>query len=206
MKALLGRKIGMSQMFSEAGNAVAVTLVVAAANDVVLRRTVDKDGHAALQLGLPRHNSKEIEGGDKLTPSRLKRKYQMRREFSIEADEGVKTMTVGQFTAGDMVEIVGTAKGKGFQGVVKRHKMKGGPASHGHRHVLRRPGSIGSRFPQHVLKGKRMAGRMGGQRVTVKNLKIAWIDEAKQLLAIEGAIPGPKGSVVEVRGIAEIKE
>lgn len=193
-------------MFSENGSVAAVTILAVPANDVVLRRSVDKDGYQAIQLGLPRVNSQKSQEAQKLTPGSLQKKYQARREFFVETAADVKELTVGQFVPGDMVNVIGISKGKGFQGVVKRHGFKGGPASHGHRHVLRSGGSIGSRFPQHVIKGRKMAGRMGADRVTVKNLKIAWVDEEKQLLAIEGAVPGPKGSVVEVIEVVKKKE
>ncbi|MBI4022365.1 MAG: 50S ribosomal protein L3 [Candidatus Andersenbacteria bacterium] len=186
MKALLGRKVGMSQMFSPAGEAVPVTLIVAEPNEVTLRRVAARDGYEAVQLGLPRRS--------------LVRRWAARREFLMSVTEETNTLTVEQFSPGDVVTVAGVSKGKGFQGVVKRHHFKGGPASHGHRHVLRRPGSIGSRFPQHVLKGKRMAGRMGGERVTVKNLSVVWVDAAQHLLAIRGAVPGTRGSIVEVTG------
>ena len=136
----------------------------------------------------------------KQTPGAMKRAYAARREFRVEAPEDATENTVASFEVGDVVTIIGTSKGKGFQGVVKRHGFAGGPASHGHRHVLRSPGSIGSAFPQHVLKGKKMAGRMGGDRVTVKNLKVSWIDVDKSVLAVSGAVPGPPGSIVEIHG------
>ena len=205
MKAILGQKVGMSQVFSSEGEVVPVTLISVEPNIITLRRFKDKDGYAAVQLALPR--KKEVkkdgerhnEGGlQKGKPGELKRRFMARREFPIEMDEKESVLTVKQFEVGDKVFVVGTSKGKGFQGVVKRHGFKGGPASHGHRHSLRKGGSIGSAYPQHVFKGKRMAGRMGSDRVTVKNLSIVWIDEEKNVLAVKGAVPGAKGSVVEV--------
>ncbi len=205
MKALLGQKIGMSQVFSEGGEAVPVTLIIATSNVVMLRRSRDKDGYDAIQLALPRSGNQKMpaRSSDKAAPqprpNQLKKLFIARREFKGSWPQDVVALGVEQFTAGDIVDVVGTSKGKGFAGVVKRHHFKGGPASHGHRHVLRRPGSIGTRFPQHVLKGKKMAGRMGHDRVTVKNLAVMSIDRAKSLIAIKGAIPGVKGSVVEIR-------
>ena len=204
MKVIIGQKVGMSQVFSSEGAVIPVTLVVAEPNIITLRRFKDKDGYAAVQLALPRQ--KEVKkDGEKLNkkdlkgkPKELKRRFMARREFPIELDEKESVVTVKQFEVGDTVIVVGTSKGKGFQGVVKRHGFKGGPASHGHRHSLRQAGSIGSAYPQHVFKGKRMAGRMGSDRVTVKNLSIMWIDEEKNVLAVKGAIPGAKGSIVEV--------
>lgn len=182
-------------MFSPEGEAVAVTLISAETNAILLRRNESKDGYKAVQLGLSRKNSKKAE---KLTPGAMKRQYEARREFSFEVKDDVQKIGLEQFVVGDVVRIAGVSKGKGFQGVVKRHGFAGGPKSHGHRHVLRAPGSIGSAFPEHVMKGKRMAGRMGSDRVTVKNLPIMWIDAEKNVLAVKGAIPGTRGSVVEL--------
>ncbi|MEX1112204.1 MAG: 50S ribosomal protein L3 [Candidatus Andersenbacteria bacterium] len=200
MKALLGRKIGMSQVFADGGKAIPVTLIVAEPNKALIHRTEDKDGYAAVQLALPRKkNVKQDE--KKLTPTVLKAAYAARREFKGEFSVDQTDFTVAQFEPGDVVEVAGMSKGKGYAGVVKRHHFKGGPASHGHRHVLRRPGSIGGRFPQHVFKGMRMAGRMGYDRVTVKNLVVVAVDVEKNLIAIKGAVPGTKGSVLEIRHI-----
>jgi large subunit ribosomal protein L3 len=210
MKALLGRKIGMSQIFSDKGEMVAVTLIIAIPNVVTLRRTKDQDGYDAVQLALPKDARSRIQDTDKQLkkggqkrvtgkPSEQARRFAARREFAGEFPDDVESLGVNQFAAGDVVEVSGVSKGKGFAGVVKRHGFKGGPASHGHRHVLRRPGSIGSRFPQHVFKGLRMAGRMGHDRVTVKNLSVVSIDTEKDILVIKGAVPGAPGSIVEIR-------
>jgi len=185
-------------MFSPKGERVGVTLIYCNPNIVTLVRDNDRDGYAAVQLALPKDKIENAE--EKPTKKKKKQnKYIARREFDMEISDKVKHLDVNQFEVGDVVEVVGKSKGKGFQGVVKRHGFKGGPASHGHRHVLRSPGSIGSAFPQHVMKGKRMAGRMGSDRVTVKNLKIVWVDKDKNILAVSGAVPGSRGSVVEVR-------
>lgn len=198
MKVLLGRKIGMSQVFSEKGEVVPITLIFANPNIVTLRRSKDKDGYAAVQLALPKKNVKPVGEKQRLTPRRQQSMYAYRSEFLGELAEDVNQLDVAQFTPGDVVQVSGISKGKGFAGVVKRHHFKGGPASHGHRHVLRRPGSIGARFPQHVRKGVRMAGRMGHDRVTVKNLSIVSVDPEKHILAIKGAVPGVRGSIVEI--------
>lgn len=195
MKALLGRKIGMSQVFSPQGEVMAVTLIQAEPNIITLRRNQERDGYTAIQLALPDRAKVTTDGQPKHTD------YVLQREFSFEAPDDVRVLTVEQFTPGDAIEVSGTSKGKGFQGVVKRHHFKGGPASHGHTDWERRPGSIGQRFPQHTLKGKRMAGRMGRDRVTVKNLKVVAVDRTLNLLAVSGAIPGHRGSVVEIRSI-----
>lgn len=187
MKALLGKKIGMSQVFTADGSVVPITLVVAENNKVTLRRKAARDGYDAIQLALPH--------------AKPNRAPIAKREFGLDLAEDVQEIGVEQFAVGDRIEVIGVSKGKGFAGVVKRHHFKGGPASHGHRHVLRRPGSIGSRFPQHTLRGMRMAGRMGGDRVTVKNLEIVAIDAEKKLLAVKGAVPGKRGSVLMIRSI-----
>lgn len=168
----------MSQMFSSDGGVVPVTLVSAEPNEIMLRRDEKKDGYTAVQL---QHND-------------------VRREFKIDVDGKTSHLTVEQFEPGDVVEVSGVSKGKGYAGVVKRHGFAGGPASHGHRHALRKSGSIGSAFPQHVLKGKKMAGRMGSDKVTVKNLTVVWTDKEKHLLAIKGAVPGRRGAILEITG------
>ena len=180
-----------------------VTLIFADQNIVTLRRTQEKAGYEAVQLALP--TGKEVPTEQKRTPRVLHRLYGARREFRTTVAEDVKSVGVEQFVPGDIVEVSGTSKGKGFQGVVKRHGFKGGPASHGHTDWERRMGSTGSRFPQHTRPGKRMPGRMGGMRVTVKNLTVVSVDPERKLLAIKGAVPGPRGSVLEVRSI-EAKE
>lgn len=189
MKAILGRKIGMSQTFTSEGIVVPVTLIEATPNSITVRRSEDKDPHNAVQLGLLKAKPKKGQ------------LFAARKEFLMEVEDAATEVTVAQFSPGDVVEVSGISKGKGFAGVVKRHHFKGGPASHGHRHVLRRPGSIGSRFPQHVFKGKRMAGRMGSDRVTVKNLEVVSVDVELHVLAIKGAVPGRRGSIVEIRSL-----
>jgi large subunit ribosomal protein L3 len=192
----------MSQVFSPEGEVIPITIIQAHPNAVTLRRLPDRDGYAAVQLALPK---KKREGQEE--PSEQQNteptEYVAQREFLGLLDEGVAELTVAQFTPGEAVEVSGISKGKGFQGVVKRHHFKGGPASHGHTDWERRGGSIGQRFPQHTLKGKRMAGRMGAQRITVKNLHVVLVDPALHLLTVKGAVPGPAGSVVEIRGREE---
>lgn len=187
MKAILGRKIGMSQVFAPDGAVVPVTLIQAEPNEITLRRKAEKDGSAAIQLTL-KHRT------------RTDRKIAS-REFMVEVAEDTKILTVEQFAPGDVVEVSGISKGKGFQGVIKRHHFKGGPASHGHTDWERRPGSIGQRFPQHTFKGKRMAGRMGYDRVTVKNLTVVAVDANLNVVAVKGAVPGRRGTVLEIRTV-----
>ena len=195
----------MSQTFAPDGGLETIVLIFAEPNHITIRRNERKDGYEAVQLALPKKNAKVELIEKKRTPESMKKVFAKRAEFKGSVEEDVSELTVAQFAPGDVVEVVGTSKGKGYAGVVKRHHFAGGPASHGHRHVLRRPGSIGSRFPQHVRKGKRMAGRMGTDRVTVKNLVIVSVDAVKNTIAVKGAVPGPRGSVVEIRSVENTK-
>jgi len=183
MKVILGKKIGMTTFYTE-DKAENVTVIDAGRNEIIGHRTEEKDGYIALQV--------KFQDG----------RREVIREFRLESlpeDKKIGTeLTVEQFTTGDKVIVRGRGKGKGFQGVVKRHGFAGAPASHGHRHDLRAPGSIGSAFPERVMKGKKMAGRMGGQSVTIKNLEVVWVDKDKNLLAVRGAVPGNNGGVVKV--------
>jgi large subunit ribosomal protein L3 len=185
MKFILGKKLGMTTIFTENG-AQNVTLVQCLPNNTSQIRTVENDGYSAAQLEIQKTKNKvfkkEFKAGEKIGE----------RESKIE---------ISVFEIGDMVKVSGITKAKGFQGVVKRHGFKGSPASHGHKHDLRAPGSIGAGFPEHVVKGKRMAGRMGGTRVTSKNLKIVYIDKEKNLLGIKGPVPGIPGNIVEIKSI-----
>ncbi|MDP3963955.1 MAG: 50S ribosomal protein L3 [bacterium] len=199
MKCLLAQKLGMTQVYDTAGELIPVTVVSVAPNVVTYVRTKDKDGYEGVQVGTGtrRKLSKAVAShvGD-LGSFRWLREFRMP---AAETKRGDKT-DVGLFSEGDTVQVTSTSKGKGFAGVVKRHGFKGGPASHGHPHNLRAPGSIGCRFPQHTHKGKRMAGRMGGGSITVKNLKIVKIDGENQLIAIGGAVPGSRGTLVQIVG------
>lgn len=187
----------MSQIYDKEGNIIPVTVVEAGPCFVTQTKTEDKDGYSAVQIGWESLKEKKIKKTQKSKP------YRHLREFSISNSQfsiGDK-ITVDIFKEGDIVKISGTSKGRGFQGVVKRHGFKGGPASHGHRHVLRRPGSIGSSFPERVVKGKKMPGHMGAERVSIKNLKIAKVDLENNLLAITGAVPGAIGGLIEIKSL-----
>lgn len=207
MKFILGKKIGMSQIFGEDGKVVPVTLIEAGPCPVIQVRTEDKDGYSAIQIGfdnIKEKNTNKPQRGH-FKKAGLKKNYRYSREFK---DSNLKIgdiIKVSLFNQGETVSISGISKGKGFQGVVKRHGFAGFPASHGTKHGLRAPGSIGSAFPQRVFKGKRMAGRMGNDRVTLKGLKIAQIDEENNLLAIKGALPGKRGTLLEIIVTKEIK-
>lgn len=186
MKFILAKKLEMSQRFKPDGTAVPVTLLKADSATVTDVKTAERDGYAAVQLGV----------GEK--------KKQVRREFRVTGTEEYSlgaSVDVSIFAPGDLVAVVGTSKGRGFQGVVKRHGFHGHPASHGHKDQLRMPGSIGSKRQGPVAKGKRMAGRMGADRVTVKNLEVIEVDAEKKILAVKGAVPGARGTLILVSSV-----
>jgi large subunit ribosomal protein L3 len=201
MKFLLGKKIGMSQRFRADGTVVPVTLIAAAPNTVTALRTEEKDGYTAIQLGFGEHKkqSKPLAGHLKDLPP----VEAMREVRGLTGLERGAQLNVSQFGLGEFVDVVGVSKGKGFQGVVKRHHFAGGPRTHGHKDNARMPGAIGAGGNQHVIKGTRMGGHMGDDRVTVKNLEVMEIDEAKHTLAVKGAIPGAPGSLVMLRESGE---
>jgi len=196
MKFILGKKQGMSQIFDKHGNVVPVTVIEAGPCFITQIKDEKKDKYQAVQIGYEKLKEKKI------TKSKKKKPYRYLREFSIFNSQFSKKIgdeiKIDIFKEGDIVKVSGISKGKGFQGVVKRHGFSGGPASHGHRHVLRTPGSIGSAFPQRVFKGKKMPGHTGAQRVTISGLKIVKVDSKNNLLAVKGAVPGPNGGLLEI--------
>lgn len=204
MKGILGKKLGMTQIFAEDGTAIPVTVVQAGPCLVVQRKTIDIDGYEAVQIGLveeraPRHVSKPMKGHfEKAGIAPLRELV----EFDIEDGDSLKAgdqIMASVFMENDYVDVVGTSKGKGFQGTVKRHNFRGGRKSHGSMHH-RAPGSIGSSaFPSRVFPGMRMAGRMGNDRVTVKNLKIVKVNEAENLIYLRGAVPGARNAYIAIR-------
>ncbi len=204
MKALLGTKIGMTQIIAEDGQTTPVTLIQAGPCTVTQVKSVETDGYNAVQVafGLGKNLSKAVAGhtqAAKVTPKYI-------REFRVDelpADLKVgDTIDVSQFELGDVVSATGTSKGKGFAGTVKRHNFNTSKKTHGGNGDVRRPGSIGSMYPQKVFKGKRMAGRMGHDRVTVKNLKVAYISPEDNLIGIKGAVPGPRKGLIVIGGQA----
>lgn len=198
MKILLGEKVGMTQIFDKAGNVVPVTLVYAPKNAVTQVRTADRDGYEAVQLGLgsTKRNTRPKAGHLKGLGS-----LKHLREFRVASPVVNRGDLVGvdQFSEGDFVKVSGISKAKGFQGVVKRHGFHGAPATHGTKHAHREPGSIGATWPQRVIKGMRMAGRMGGVRISVRNLKVVHVDPEKEVIGLKGAIPGKRGTLIEIR-------
>jgi large subunit ribosomal protein L3 len=200
MKFILGKKLGMSQIFDKEGNVIPVTAIEAGPCFITQVKTQEKEGYRSIQIGLEGPKERKIKKPQKAKPFRWIKEFKLEIADNAEFKSGDK-IDVSVFSAGDKVIVSGISKGKGFQGVVKRHHFKGGPASHGHRHVLRRPGSIGMSFPERVNKGKRMPGHTGMQKVTIKNLKIAAVDIDNNILAIKGAVPGPKGRLLEIKSI-----
>jgi large subunit ribosomal protein L3 len=204
MKALLGTKIGMTQIISESGAAIPVTLIQAGPVTVTQVKSVESDGYNAVQVayGEGKNLSKAVVGHTspaKVTPKHI-------REFRVaELPEGLSvgsTIDVNTFAIGDVVDATGTSKGKGFAGTVKRHNFNTSKSTHGGNGNVRKPGSIGSMYPQKVFKGKRMAGRMGHDRVTVKNLVVAYVDVENNLIGLRGAVPGPKKGLIIIGGKA----
>ena len=198
MKALLGTKIGMTQLISEDGKAVPVTLIKAGPVTVTQVKTVETDGYNAVQVGfeLGKNLSKAVAGH--LKAAEITPKYI--REFRVE--DTSEELTVGStidvtaFELGDVVDATGISKGKGFAGNIKRHNFERHRKTHGGKGNTRKPGSIGSMYPQKVFKGKRMAGRMGHEQVTVKNLVVSYIDADNNLIGLKGAVPGPKKGLI----------
>jgi len=194
MRAIYGKKLMMTRMFDKAGKFIPVTVLSVAQNIVTQEKTLEKDGYEAIQFGAgeKRHISKPEQGhlakakakSEKLFEVKTEEKYNLGDKISLDI-----------FTVGEEVNATGTSKGKGFAGTVKRHNFNTGPKTHGSNNY-RQPGSIGDTGPQRVVKGKRMAGHMGAERVTVKNLKIVDIDLDKDQLILRGAIPGPNKSGV----------
>jgi large subunit ribosomal protein L3 len=199
-KFMIATKMGMSQVYNEKGALVPVTLLQAEPNVVTQVKNVEKDGYAAVQIavGKKKSLSKAMKGHFKGLGD-----FRYVREFKTMAVEG-KDLAVGDkigvqiFAPGDTIKVAGLTKGKGFAGAVKRHGFHGAPGSHGHHHVTRHVGSIGQRFPQHTLKGSRGPGRDGAERVTIRGLKVIAIDVENGILAVKGAVPGPKGAMLEV--------
>lgn len=201
MKGIIGKKIGMTHYFGEDGKMISCTVVEAGPCVVLQKKTEDNDGYTALQLGFDEKKEKNVSNGMKghfkkanATPTQTIREF---RNFDLDKNVG-ESITVDIFEEGESVSVVGTSKGKGFQGVVKRHNFNGvGMRTHGQHDRHRAPGSIGSSsFPSRVFKGMRMAGRMGNDTVKQRNIKVAKIISDKNLILLNGSVPGSKGSYV----------
>ncbi len=204
LKGLIGKKIGMTQIFDENGVALPITVIEAGPCYVTQVRTPELDGYSAVQLGFNEVNPKKLTGGQRghlksndLPPLRYLREF---RTKSPEVEVGEK-LTVEEFELGERVDITGTSKGKGFQGGMKRHGFKGGPATHGQSDRQRSPGSVGAgTTPGRVHKGKKMPGQMGNVRVTSQGVKVVLVDVERNLLGVMGSVPGGKGGLVIING------
>ncbi|MCD6291221.1 MAG: 50S ribosomal protein L3 [Anaerolineae bacterium] len=206
MKGILGRKLGMTQIFDESGAVIPVTIIEAGPCFVTQVRIPERDGYSAIQLGFGQVRPKRLTRGQlghlrkhDLPPLRYLREIRMSEEEASQYTVG-QQVTVDLFQPGEFVDVTGTSKGRGFQGGVKRHGFGGGPKTHGQSDRHRAPGSIGSgSTPGRVYKGTRMAGHMGNARVTVQNLWVARVYPEQNLIAVRGAVPGPKNGLVIIR-------
>jgi large subunit ribosomal protein L3 len=197
MRFILGLKLGMSQIFRENGEVTPVTLIEAGPCFVLQVKSKEKDGYDAIQLGF-----KKIEKQKKIKKPMKGKEFTYLKECKVEGLKLGDEVNLSSFKEGDKVKVSGISKGKGFQGVVKRWGFKGKlSATHGTKHEHRTPGSVGTSYPERVVKGRKLAGRMGTERVTVKNLKIVKIDGENNILALEGAVPGIKGTLLEVSAL-----
>ncbi|WP_010652095.1 50S ribosomal protein L3 [Oceanobacillus massiliensis] len=200
-KGILGRKIGMTQLFSENGELVPVTVIQAEPNVVLQKKTLENDGYEALQIGFAdkkeSRTNKAEKGHAEKANTAPKRYVREIRDAELDGYEAGQEISVEVFQAGDKVDVTGTSKGKGFQGVIKRHGQQRGPMSHGS-HYHRAPGSMGAVDPMRVFKGKNLPGHMGAEQVTIQNLEIVSVDAEKNLLLVKGNVPGAKKSYVQV--------
>lgn len=202
MKALLGTKLGMTQLLQEDGVAIPVTLIQAGPCTVTQVKTDETDGYHAVQIGYGQGKNLSNAVVGHVAKANVTPKY-IREVRVQELPEGMTvgtTIDVSLFEVGEHVNITGTSKGKGFAGNVKRHNFNTSAKTHGGNGYVRKPGSIGSMYPQKVFKGKRMAGRMGAEQVTVKNLAIAMVDAERGLIGVKGAVPGPRRGLVMIGG------
>jgi large subunit ribosomal protein L3 len=203
MSGIIGKKIGMTSIYSAAGKNIPCTIIEAGPCVVTQVKTIEKDGYSAVQLAFDekkeKHTSSAMKGHFEKAQTSPKRKIVEFKFFAEEKTLG-QTVTVDLFNEGEFVDVIGTSKGKGFQGVVKRHGFSGvGMATHGQHNRLRAPGSLGaSSYPSRVFKGMRMAGRTGGSRVKIQNLEVLRVLPEQNLIVIQGAVPGPKGSFVMI--------
>ncbi|HLU23915.1 MAG TPA: 50S ribosomal protein L3 [Bacillaceae bacterium] len=207
-KGILGRKIGMTQVFAENGELIPVTVIEAAPNVVLQKKTVETDGYDAVQLGFEDKREKLANKPEKghvakaeATPKRFIREFNGVNVNEYEVGQEVK---VDIFAEGDLVDVSGISKGKGFQGVIKRHGQSRGPMSHGSRYH-RRPGSMGPVDPARVFKQKALPGRTGGERITIQNLPIVKVDAERNLILVKGNVPGPKKAVIEIKSGIKVK-
>lgn len=201
-KGILGRKVGMTQIFTETGLSVPVTVIEAGPCFVVQKKTPDRDGYGAIQIGLGEKREKLFNKPIKghfakaaVRPLRFLREFRLEDFDSYEVGQEIKA---DLFASGEKVDVTGTSKGRGFSGGIKRHGFHRGPMAHGSKYH-RRPGSLGAKGPARVFKGRRLPGHYGAARVTIQNLEVVKVNPENNLLAIKGAVPGPKGSFVMIK-------
>ncbi|MBC2368882.1 50S ribosomal protein L3 [Listeria booriae] len=201
-KGILGRKVGMTQVFTENGELIPVTVIEAGANVVLQKKTVETDGYEAIQIGFEDKREKLSNKPEKghvekanTTPKRFIREL---RDVNLDEYEIGGEIKVDVFAEGDIVDATGVSKGKGFQGVIKRHGQSRGPMAHGSRYH-RRPGSMGPVAPNRVFKNKLLPGRMGGDQITIQNLEIVKVDVEKNVLLVKGNLPGAKKALIQIK-------
>lgn len=208
-KGILGKKIGMTQIFTENGDMLAVTVVQASPNVVLQKKTVESDGYEAIQLGFDdehdARSNKPEKGHAEKANTAPKRFVKEIRDVNLGEFEIGQEVKVDIFKDGDVVDVTGISKGKGFQGSIKRHNQSRGPMAHGS-HYHRAPGSMGSITANRVYKGKKLPGRMGGEKVTVQNLEIVKVDTERNLLLIKGNVPGAKKSFLTIKSAVKATE
>ncbi|WP_209125316.1 50S ribosomal protein L3 [Alkalihalobacillus sp. BA299] len=201
-KGILGKKIGMTQVFAENGDVIPVTVIEVTPNVVLQKKTVENDGYEAIQLGFDDQKANRVikpeKGHAEKANTAPKRFVKEIRNVDLATYEVGQEVKADAFNVGDVVDVTGTSKGKGFQGAIKRHNQSRGPMSHGSRYH-RRPGSMGPVAPNRVFKGKALPGRMGGEQITVQNLEIVKVDTERNLLLVKGNVPGAKKSYVTVK-------
>jgi large subunit ribosomal protein L3 len=206
VKGILGKKVGMTQIFTKQGEVVPITVIEAGPCFVAQIKTTERDGYTAIQMGFEETKPKRLTRPQvqhlqksQLPALRYLREIRLSGDEVASFKEGEK-VTVDLFQVGELVDVIGTSKGRGFAGVVKRHHFAGGPKTHGQSDRWRRPGSIGAcKTPGRVVKGMRMAGRMGGERVSVLGLEVVMVDPERNLLAVRGAVPGAKNGLLMIR-------
>ena len=206
MKGMIGKKVGMTQLFDEQGTVVPVTVIQAGPCYVTQIRSVERDGYVAVQLGYGEAKPRRLTKGQlghlqrsDLPALRYLREFRLAERDNLAVQEG-QEIKVDVFERDELVDVIGTSKGRGHAGTIKRHGFARGPKTHGQSDRMRSPGSIGMcATPGRTLKGKRMAGRMGNDRVTVQNLAVVRVDVENNLLAVKGSVPGAKGSIVMIR-------
>lgn len=206
MKGMIGKKVGMTQVFDERGTVVPVTVIQAGPCYVTQVRNMERDGYVSVQLGYGQTKPKNLTKGElghlqklDLPALRHLREFRLAETIEFAVEEG-QEITVDVFERGELVDVIGISKGRGHAGTIKRHGFSRGPKTHGQSDRMRSPGSIGMcATPARTLKGKKMAGRMGNDRVTVQNLPVVVIDPENDLLAVKGSVPGAKGSIVIIK-------